>query len=89
MRDHADARINRAMDVALMAASERRGAADVIGMVVGDQNAAQSQIGVPQSSFNDIGIARINRQRVALPVVQQPQIVVRECGQSDDIDFMR
>ena len=62
-------------------------AADVIEMMVGDQNIAQLPAWVGrQPGLDRRGVTRVNNRAAALlQVLQQPYIVIGECGQG--IDF--
>ena len=67
-----DGRINRHV----VACAQGRHTADVIVVVMGQQNRAQLQTMRRQRLLDDLGITRIDGDGVAIVVVQQPDVVV-------------
>jgi hypothetical protein len=80
MGGKADARILRSMDRDVGNLAQGRHSADMIRVVVSQQNGAQLQFLAAQFFENRLSLAWINDQRIAEIVVQQPDIVVAESG---------
>lgn len=76
VRGDSDAFVARRVDLDRFARTESGNAADVIGMVVGQQDRAQAKVPIVQHCLQGCGLAGIHRQGVAFAVGEQPDVVV-------------
>lgn len=71
-----DARIVGRINHRTMSFAQRHHAADVIMMMVGEQDGPQLQLMLDQCPLYRFTLAGVHHQRVAVAVVQQPDVVV-------------
>jgi hypothetical protein len=62
---------------------ERLHAAHVVKMMVGDEYGAELKLAFRKGELHRCGITRIDDHCAAITVVQQPDVVVAECGMPD------
>jgi SAM-dependent methyltransferase len=80
-----NARVAGAEDRTGVCCRERGDAADMVGMVMRDQDADEGDLKATQGGVDHVGIAGIDRQRAGAGA-QQPQVVVGERRQSVDVE---
>ena len=88
MRDARDSLRSRSEDRRRPLSNEVDDAALMVTVVVGHQNGTQGEPLRLQAQIDGIGIAWIDNHRVAVIVVQQPDVVVLECRNKSDFEHV-
>ena len=79
----ADARVDGGVDRRAGGIGQLCGAADVIGVMMGEHDRAQAPTPLRQRRLHGCRCARIDHERVAGSIGAQPDVVVGESGQGE------